>query len=197
MSIAVVLSITGQAWARDAEGNLRELRPGDVVEEGEVVVTSADGSVELDFGGGEAGLVVIEPGQEVLMQPELAPDAEVDPEQASVQDEEVEALLAALEDDDGDLFDLLEDPAAGAAGGGGAEGGHGFVRLARITEGVDPLSYQFGVVLTGGPEGGLGEPQLLEEESFPAISVVDAEGGNQVDEAALADGSNPGSAAES
>ncbi|WP_186810019.1 retention module-containing protein, partial [Bisbaumannia pacifica] len=173
MSIAVVLSITGQAWARDAEGNLRELRPGDVVEEGEVVVTSADGSVELDFGGGEAGLVVIEPGQEVLMQPELAPDAEVDPEQASVQDEEVEALLAALEDDDGDLFDLLEDPAAGAAGGGGAEGGHGFVRLARITEGVDPLSYQFGVVLTGGPEGGLGEPQLLEEESFPAISVVD------------------------
>ncbi|WP_431023493.1 retention module-containing protein [Halomonas sp. H5] len=198
MSIAVVLSVTGQAWARDAEGNLRELRPGDVLQEGEVVVTSDDGSVDLDFGGGEAGLVVIEPGQEVLMQAELAPDAEVDAEQASVQDDEVEALLAALEDDDIDLLDILEDTAAGAgAGGDGAGGGHGFIRLARITEGVDPLNYQYGVGLAGGPEDGLGEPQLLEDESLPTISVVDAEGGNQVDEAALDDGSNPGSPAES
>ncbi|WP_346064029.1 retention module-containing protein, partial [Halomonas salifodinae] len=198
MSIAVVLSVTGQAWARDAEGNLRELRPGDVLQEGEVVITSDDGSVDLDFGGGEAGLVVIEPGQEVLMQAELVPGAEVDAEQASVQDDEVEALLAALEDDDIDLLDILEDTAAGAgAGGDGAGGGHGFIRLARITEGVDPLNYQYGVGLAGGPEGGLGEPQLLEEESLPTISVVDAEGGNQVDEAALDDGSNPGSPAES
>ena len=52
MSIAVVLSVTGQAWARDAEGNLRELRPGDVLQEGEVVVTPdggdpVDGTVRL------------------------------------------------------------------------------------------------------------------------------------------------------
>lgn len=176
MSIAVVLSVTGQAWARDAEGNLRELRPGDVLQEGEVVVTSDDGSVDLDFGGGEAGLVVIEPGQEVLMQAELVPGVEVDAEQASVQDDEVEALLAALEDDDIDLLDILEDTAAGAGAGDAAGGGHGFVRLARITEGVDPLSFQYGFGLAGGPEGGLGEPQLLEEENFfPSAGSSEAE----------------------
>ncbi|WP_355660996.1 retention module-containing protein [Halomonas salifodinae] len=186
MSIAVVLSVTGQAWARDAEGNLRELRPGDVLQEGEVVVTSDDGSVDLDFGGGEAGLVVIEPGQEVLMQAELVPGVEVDAEQASVQDDEVEALLAALEDDDIDLLDILEDTAAGAGAGDAAGGGHGFVRLARITEGVDPLSFQYGFGLAGGPEGGLGEPQLLEEENFfPSAGSSEAE---LFDENLLVDG---------
>lgn len=52
MSIATVVTITGQAWARDPDGNLRELAVGDVLEEGETLVTSSNGNVQLDFDDG-------------------------------------------------------------------------------------------------------------------------------------------------
>ncbi|GGX90318.1 hypothetical protein GCM10007160_17210 [Litchfieldella qijiaojingensis] len=147
MSIATVLSITGQAWARDSEGNLRELSPGDVLQEGETLVTSGNGSVQLDFGDGlEPAL--IGSGQQVAMTPEVDAQAPVDVADSSVLDEDIEALLAAIDEGDGDLLELLDATAAGAGGGGGESGGHDFVRLARITESVDPLAFEFGTAQT-------------------------------------------------
>lgn len=168
MTIATVLSITGQAWARDAEGNLRELRAGDAIQEGETLVTSDNGSVQLDFGDGlEPAL--IEGGQEIAMTPELDANAPVEVADSSVLDEDLEALLAALDEEDGDLLDILDATAAGAGGGGGEGGGHDFVRLARISEAVDPLSFEFGTARTAElttPEGdGIG---TLAAEVIPA-----------------------------
>ncbi|WP_136255181.1 retention module-containing protein, partial [Onishia niordana] len=140
MSIATVVSITGQAWARDAEGNLRELQQGDQLLDGETLVTSDNGAVELDFADGLPP-VAIGGGQQVAMSDELNADALIEPDDASAQDEGIEALLASLEGE-GDLLDDLEATAAG--GGGGAEGGgHSFIQLARISESVDPLAFSF------------------------------------------------------
>ncbi|MGB8713480.1 MAG: retention module-containing protein, partial [Onishia taeanensis] len=140
MSIATVVSISGQAWARDAEGNLRELQQGDQLLDGETLVTSDSGAVQLDFADGLPP-VAIGGGQQVAMSGELDADEPVEPDEASAQDDGIDALLAAL-DGEGDLLEDLEATAAG--GGDGAEGGgHSFIQLARISESVDPLAFSF------------------------------------------------------
>ncbi|SDK85603.1 type I secretion C-terminal target domain (VC_A0849 subclass) [Modicisalibacter muralis] len=138
--IATVLSVTGQAWARDADGNLRVLEPGDVLLEGETLITSDNGRVRLDFGDAEP--VAIGPGQSIAMLAELNADNPVPEDEAATTDESVEALLAAIEAGEGDLLDVL-DPTAAGLGGGGEGGGHTFVRLARINLDTDSLAFDY------------------------------------------------------
>ncbi|WP_108446586.1 retention module-containing protein [Halomonas denitrificans] len=193
MTIATIISITGQAWARDASGELRELRVGDTLQEGETLVTSDNGRVLLDFADG-LDPVVIGNGQEVAISADLDAEQPVAAEEASVQDEDLEALLAALEEGEGDLLEGLDATAAGAGGAGGPGGGHDFVRLARISENVDPLSFEYGLnTLEGTSEV---EGQALDEvqDSFPTVETIDLDGdGDMVWESALTDGSGGGS----
>ncbi|WP_445001434.1 Ig-like domain-containing protein [Halomonas mongoliensis] len=164
MAIATVISISGQAWARDADGNLRELRVGDTLQEGETLVTADNARVQLDFGDG-LGPTVIDGGQQVAMTPELDSSQPSEPSEFSALDEDLEALLAAIDEGEGDLLDALDATAAGAGPGGGADGGHSFVSLARISEDVDPLAFDF----EGGELSAIdfpeAEPELLAEEA--------------------------------
>ena len=48
-AIATVVSVVGKAYARNADGELRELRNGDVLVEGETVVNPDGGRVELSM----------------------------------------------------------------------------------------------------------------------------------------------------
>ncbi|QJA24740.1 retention module-containing protein [Vreelandella piezotolerans] len=164
MATATVIAITGQAWARDEDGNLRELRIGDVLQEGETLITSADGRVELDFADG-TGANVVEGGQEVAVTSDLVSDLIVATD-ASAQDDDLEALLAALDDEDGDLLDILDATAAGAGAGGGGGGGNSFVRVARIAEETDPLSFS--------TEGGLEGAEFVEFDGG-AVAADDGE----------------------
>lgn len=50
--IATVVAIKGAAFARDADGNTRPLKAGDVLREGETIVTSPGGRVELAMADG-------------------------------------------------------------------------------------------------------------------------------------------------
>ncbi|QTP59417.1 retention module-containing protein [Billgrantia antri] len=176
MSIATVLSISGQAWARDASGNLRELRVGDALQEGETVITSNGGDVQLDFGD-NLDPTVIQGGEQVVMTQELGADQPVDASDFAALDEDLQALLTALDDESIDLLDVLDATAAGAGPGGGADGGHSFVRLARIAEYVDPLAFNFGLNDLGGPpeeQGGaflLTEAEEVEEPQEPQEPV--------------------------
>ena len=113
MSIATVLSISGQAWARDASGNLRELRVGDTLLAGETVVTSQGGDVQLDFGD-NLDPTLIEGGEQVVMNPELDGSQTVEASEFAALDRDLEAILAALDDDTIDLLDVLDATAAGA-----------------------------------------------------------------------------------
>ncbi|MFY0990712.1 retention module-containing protein, partial [Halomonas sp. C05BenzN] len=173
MSIATVVSLTGQAWARDADGNLRELRVGDTLQEGETLVTADNARVELDFGD-NLDPTLIEGGQEVAMTPELDADQPVAVEDASALDEDLDALLAALEDEEGDLLDIFDATAAGAGPGGGGGDGHNFVRLTRIAEDTDPLAFDFSVgTFDGPPEGELTAEEVVVEEELEEPELVD------------------------
>ncbi|WP_166644591.1 retention module-containing protein, partial [Halomonas ventosae] len=197
MTIATIISISGQAWARDEAGNLRELRVGDTLQEGETLVTSDNGRVELDFAD-SLDPTVIDGGQEVVMTSDLDAEQPVAAEEASAQDEDLEALLTAIDEGEGDLLEDLDATAAGAGGAGGEGGGHDFVRLARITENVNPLSYEYGLASLGGipeVEGQAVEEPALEDErdSFPTVDTIDLDGdGDTVWESALPEGSGGG-----
>ncbi|MCA0976734.1 retention module-containing protein, partial [Halomonas denitrificans] len=209
MIIATVVQLVGQAWARDAEGNLRALAEGDQLREGEVVITGNGARVRLEQVDG-APLVEMESNAQILLTQDVA-EGSGEGEQAPVlEDPDVARVLALLEESDGDLLDILEAPAAGAAGGAGVEGGHDFVRLLRIVEEVTPLSFEYGyqrvdeelpqqegggsddvdepVTLTGldGPQGGTGGSVGT---GGAAVGFASAE--QTVSESGLASGSSP------
>ncbi|RQW70878.1 tandem-95 repeat protein, partial [Halomonas sp. YLB-10] len=141
MIIAIVVQVTGQAWARDAEGNLRPLAEGDRLTEGEVVITETGARVNLVQPDGTR---LAQLGGEVEVAISEAINEQGSADDEVIEDAEVARVLALLEEGEGDLLEALEAPAAGAAGGAGAEGGHDFVRLLRIVEEVSPLSFEYG-----------------------------------------------------
>ncbi|MCJ8288022.1 retention module-containing protein, partial [Halomonas sp.] len=141
MIIAIVVQVTGQAWARDAEGNLRPLAEGDRLTEGEVVITETGARVNLVQPDGTR---LAQLGGEVEVAISEAINEQGSADDEVIEDAEVARVLALLEEGEGDLLEALEAPAAGSAGGAGVEGGHDFVRLLRIVEEVSPLSFEYG-----------------------------------------------------
>ncbi|MDX5299565.1 MAG: retention module-containing protein, partial [Gammaproteobacteria bacterium] len=95
--IATVVAVVGKAYARDAEGQLRELRPGDVVMSDELVISSQGGRVEFDLGNGEQ--LALEGDQAMRMTPELAFSTRPSVDDVAVveSDATAERILQALE----------------------------------------------------------------------------------------------------
>lgn len=134
---ATVLAINGRVLWIPAQGEPRVLVVGDVLQPGDTVRPAAGASVQLGLeGGGQMWLNADQAWR-------VGAETTVPNEPASVA--AVEAVLDVLERG-GDLNEL-EATAAGLAGGAGGDGST-FVRLLRVTEGVTPLAYEFGVEIT-------------------------------------------------
>ena len=150
---ATVTAIEGLAYARDSHGNLRKLSLGDAVKEGEVIVTAAGGHVDLAFANGDtltlfqgAHKIGASAMSEETFDTGVAVDTTDSGLNAAAPD--VEKIIQALEQNKM-IDDLLEETAAGIAGGGNEEG-HGFVRLGRISEGVSPSNeYETPAAMSG------------------------------------------------
>ncbi|ERL53298.1 retention module-containing protein, partial [Halomonas huangheensis] len=153
MIVATITSVTGKAWIRDAEGDLRVAREGDTLQAGEVIITSEGASVRMQLPDGRDPVTIGESTQVALNaqlgQGDLTSDLVL--ESGSVAE-----VIELLESGDGDLLDALEEPAAGSDGAGPASEGHSFVRLLRIVEDVDPLSFDFDLGSRDGIEVGEG-----------------------------------------
>ena len=48
-AVATVIAVEGQAFARTPAGQMRQLKAGDVIREGETIVTMLGGQVQLAF----------------------------------------------------------------------------------------------------------------------------------------------------
>ncbi|RLP52757.1 MAG: retention module-containing protein, partial [Ketobacter sp.] len=131
--IATVVAVTGKAFARNELGELRALSPGDVLYEGEVIVTEDNAFVDLKMADGSS--LIFDGLVEVTLTNELLASSDVNVQEESLEDEDVTALLEALESGI-DLNEVLEET---AAGGSATSEGHSFVRLARITEDLTPF----------------------------------------------------------
>ncbi|MEP6360375.1 MAG: retention module-containing protein [Halioglobus sp.] len=168
VAIATVKAVVGKAYARNADGELRELRPGDTVMEGETVVTPDGGSVELSMSDGSP--LVISDMPEMTLTADLVAQTASTREESEVTDETINDVLAALESGE-DLGDVLAATAAGGAGGGAGGAGSSFIRLGRIVEGVD----EFHGVL---PEWGYGDPGQELDPLQPVDALDDVESTN-------------------
>ncbi|MFZ2901676.1 MAG: retention module-containing protein, partial [Rhodoferax sp.] len=161
--IATVAAITGtgKAFAVNEQGVSRELKAGDVLQKGETIRTVGDVRVELLMDDGS--LLAVAPNQ-VLRLDENVTESDQRP---TAQDSAVGApaatadtVLQALERGT-DLSTELEATAAGLGGGAGADGGSSFVRLLRITEGVEPLSYNYSYTAPDVPPDLTANPETL------------------------------------
>ena len=160
-AIATVVSTTGKAYARNADGELRELHTGDVLKEGETVVTPDGGRVELSFTDGSP--LVINDMPEMTLTRDLMDETAAGPDASAAGDEAIDQVLAALASG-ADLGDALEPTAAGASGGSGGDG-NSFVRLGRIVEETNEFT---GIV------GGLGEESAtFDDNEQQLIDAVD------------------------
>ncbi|WP_374261536.1 retention module-containing protein, partial [Zoogloea sp.] len=137
-----VVFVQGDAYLRDSSGKLTAIKPGDVVGEGEIIVTAAGAVVELQLPTGAK--VSVGPERELLLNDEFF--ATSAPERTenvvSSQGAEADKVIQALNSGK-DPFDGLEDPAAGIAGGGLGDQTHDFVRLVRVLEDVTPLAFNY------------------------------------------------------
>ncbi|MHA7815980.1 MAG: retention module-containing protein, partial [Pseudohaliea sp.] len=127
--IATVTAIEGTAYARSAEGELRELRVGDELRQGETLVTPEGSSVELESAEGEA--MVVAQAEELAISADMLTRLAASADEAAVREATLDEVIAAL-DGDGDLSEVLDAPAAG--GDAGTNAGSSFIRLARISE---------------------------------------------------------------
>jgi hypothetical protein len=147
-AVATVISVEGQAFARDPAGQMRPLRAGDVLREGDSIVTLPGGQVQLAFLDGK--LLTLLPDETFQFSAETAPTSRPDVAEASLPAGEAERIIQALERGE-DIDAQLEETAAGL-NGGADNAGNSFVRLLRIAEGVDPLAFQFETRDTAEPE---------------------------------------------
>ena len=141
--IATVAAITGTgtAFAVNEQGVSRALKAGDILQKGETIRTVGDVQVELLMEDGR--LMAVAPGQAMRLDENVTESDQ----RPTAQDSAVttpgataDSVIQALERG-ADLSTDLEATAAGLSAGGG--GGHSFVHLVRIVEGVEPLSFNY------------------------------------------------------
>jgi surface adhesion protein len=153
-AVATVVAVEGQAFARNPAGEMRALKAGDVLLEGDTIVTRPGGQVQLALADGER--LTLLPNESFTFTAETSPHSRPSPDEAALAANEAERIIQALERGE-DIDAQLEDTAAGLEGGGNNQG-NDFVRLLRIVEGVSPLAFEFGTPLTDEtlpiPEGG-------------------------------------------
>ncbi|WP_018865441.1 retention module-containing protein, partial [Thioalkalivibrio sp. ARh3] len=173
--VATVESVVGTVIARDEDGNTRVLQPGDEIFYGEEVIAEDGAFIEMAFEDGST--MSLAGNESATITDDLAESAEPAPEEAEIADATVEEIIAALDRGE-DITDIIEAPAAGADGGAAGEGGS-FVRIARGSEEVDPISYAYDANVLRGPgeaEGGDsgilgGGPEADEDVAEPGEDV--------------------------
>ncbi|MBL8446829.1 MAG: retention module-containing protein [Zoogloeaceae bacterium] len=137
--IATVVAVVGKVEARSPNGEIRTLKAGDVLREGDVLVTGPGAHAELAFADGDH--IPIPGEQTVAITAELSEVLRPDRSEAEIASGTIERVIQAL-NQGGEIDALLDAPAAGGGGGAGGEG-NSFVRLLRISEGLDDLSFNF------------------------------------------------------
>ncbi len=160
--LASVIRISGRVLARNEEGQTRELKLGDTLREGETVITDAGAQVELLFADGS--VTEVAERTSALISAEMSEQTRPDAAEASIGEATIAQVVEALERGD-DLDAVLEEPAAGLAGGGGGDGS-GFVRLLRISESVGETEFAFASAQTS---------TVLPFESATATAVAEQE----------------------
>ncbi|MDH0494505.1 retention module-containing protein, partial [Comamonas aquatica] len=138
-TFALITKLEGQAWIRDADGNLQPLRVGMRIPMDAEIITAAGAQLALQ--GGESGTLQVAESQQLKLTEDLFKTA--DPTESALTnpaDADVNALITALNQGQ-DPLAQLDPTAATLAGGDGA--GSTYVRLSSVIENTTPLALQY------------------------------------------------------
>ena len=140
--VARVSALQGQVFAKGKDGELRVLHVGDVIYEADVLVAGDGSWVELATNDGHT--LTVRANETLTVDAEVLGSVPPDVTDSALMaaGTDTNKVLKAI-NEGGSLDALLEETAAGESGTG-ADGGPSFVRLLRISESVDPLSFEFG-----------------------------------------------------
>ena len=138
--IARVGKITGEAIARDLDGNVRRLKAGDPVRQGDVVQAADGGQVQLKLADGRD--LEVRANEAAKIDAEVAAPDLPGATDSAVQDSPkgFAKVVKAIVGPDG-TFSF--DDEAGLVKAVDQKDGHTFIELVRIVENVDPLAFQF------------------------------------------------------
>ena len=174
--LGTVVAMNGEASVIDEKGIKRTLHMGDTLQPGDIIITMPGVVVELELVNGRKIEVTSE--QTVKFTQELVDAMLPDSGDSAVDQATVQAVIKAIAEGK-DINEVLEETAAGLAGGGGNSYGFSFVDLLRITEGVNPGSYQFDsngravppVIDPGYQVGGSDDDSGASTEAPPVLSI--------------------------
>ena len=138
--IARVGKITGEAIARDLDGNVRRLKAGDPVRQGDVVQAADGGQVQLKLADGRD--LEVRANEAAKIDAEVAAPDLPGATDSAVQDSPkgFAKVVKAIVGPDG-TFSF--DDEAGLVKAVDQKDGHTFIELVRIVENVYPLAFQF------------------------------------------------------
>ena len=144
-----VVALSGQAWIRDENGSLRELKVGDVIDANSVIVTADGTSLELALANGETALLG---GGEMVLASSLFAGAAIANDADGVsQVRDTEAMRDSETDSDRPSPDegapsAPQQNTHRSLSSVDSEGSN-FVRVQRIEELIDPLQYDYQYVV--------------------------------------------------
>ena len=165
-AIATVTAVTGKAVAIDANGVSRVIKAGDKIMKGERVVTDAGARVELLMLDGKT--FPIEQAQTVTLDADTSTATRPTAQEGQVPGATVDSVINAL--NTGGNLDNLDATAAGLGGGSGGDGSS-FVRLLRIVEGTDPLTFVYAPLDNSVPPPEVIDPELVLVVPPPSITL--------------------------
>ena len=178
---ALVTKLEGQAWIRNADGNLEPLRVGMRIPVDAEIITAA--GTQLALQGNEEGVLQVAEDQQLKLADELF--VTPDPAAAAIAapaNADVNALITALNQGQDPLAEL--DPTA-ATLAGGEGGGSTFVRLSSVIENTSPLALQYPSPTTPTPDNFIsGGVIAVEQPATPGQAGV-ASDAQSVNEAGL------------
>ncbi|QZA77772.1 retention module-containing protein [Deefgea tanakiae] len=165
-----IVVLAGEAFVKDARGQLQPIKAGDTLLEGQIIATGATGHLTILLPNGQ--IIELGADRSLLIDGDLLATSPTDSTEAAIvsNSDSADQIINALNQGK-DLSEELEATAAGLNAGAGTDEGNGFVRLMRIAENVDPLSFDFGTTQT--------EFEPLPELNNASTPIIIADAENQ------------------
>ncbi|MBM5573028.1 MULTISPECIES: retention module-containing protein, partial [Deefgea] len=163
-----IVVLEGEAFVKDAKGQLQPIKAGDTLLEGQIIATGATGHLTILLPNGQ--IIELGADRSLLIDGDLLATNPTDSTEAAIAktSESADQIINALNQGK-DLSEELDPTAAGLNAGAGSDEGNGFVRLMRIAENIDPISFDFDTTFSGfEPLPDLGNTTTIATPAEPA-----------------------------
>jgi len=135
--IGKIIAMTGVATVQNEKGDKRALHPGDQIQTGDSIQTTAGVDVDVQLANGR--VIHIGSDQMVAFTPELAEVFAPTEADSAVNVATIDTVIQAIQDGR-DINQVLEETAAGGAGG--SDGSHSALYLERINQTLNTFGFE-------------------------------------------------------